>query len=159
MKTLFSQPCKVEMRDLSDSEQTNQLYQLVNQLTGRANLGVIDSNTIIYIPYHLWVENGGCGSVTPSGVKLVHGLDKVTTDISHLRENRRRFLVSDQASSTGYSPRIHLAAHYKAEGRIKINLQASYCGEASTGEGINPSLEAVTCPECLQELKRINQVH
>lgn len=159
MKTLYTQPCNVEMRDVSSAEQNSQLYQLVSKLTCRSNLGVVDQNTTVYIPYHLWIENGGCGSVVPNGIALVHGLDEVTTDISHLRDNRRRFLVSDQASATGYAPRVHLAAHYKADGRIKINPQAAYCGESSVGDGINPSLEAVTCPECLQELKRINQVH
>lgn len=159
MKTIHSQPCNVEMRDQNDRKQTEQLYRLVDKLLYRADLGVLTPQTLIYIPYQSWIENGGCGSVVPPGIKLVHGLDKPTINLDKAEVKRRRFLVSDQASATGYTTRVHMAAHHKVEGRIKIHRGQPYCGEAGTSELIAPSLEDVTCPECLQELQRINKVH
>lgn len=159
MKIIHSQPCNVEMRDQNDKVQNHQLRQLVDKLTCRANLGVFTTESTIYIPYQSWIDNGGCGGVVPEGIQLVHGLEEPTTDISNLSIRRRRFLVSDQASGTGYTTRIHMAAHHKVGGRIKIQRGQSYCGEVGTGESIAASLEAVTCPECLQELRRVNETH
>lgn len=159
MKILYSQPCNVEVRDYKDAAQTDKLNQLFITVVGDHNLGYVDNNTTVYIPYQDWIDAGGCGSVILHGMQLVHGLDKPTTDISHLRERRRRFLVPDQASRQGYVHRTHMASHYKADGMVKVNINHAYCGEAGTGEKISPTLEFVTCPECLQELKNINQQH
>lgn len=159
MKILYSQNCNVEVHDYNDDRQSAQLSRLLEKVVGSHPIGRVDNNTTIYIPYQDWIDAGGCGSVILHGMKLVHGLDKPTTDISHLKERRRRFLVPDQASNQGYVYRTHMAAHYKADGRVRVNMNHAYCGEVGTGEKVVPALEFVTCPECLQELKSINQQH
>lgn len=161
MKILDAYRFEVKARDYYDMSENSQLAYLVDKIVGVKPIGVIDSDTKIYIPYHLWVGYGGNPSITPSHVVIVHGLEDVTTNLEDKQIKRRPFLVPDQASSNGFAPRIHLCAYRKnhKDGTLRKVPDSVYCGQTEEGHAISHCLDEVTCPECLQELKRINPSH
>lgn len=160
MKILNTQTVKTLVLDQTNKSQFEEVVRRTNKILLNLNLGELTPDTIIYIPYKLWIVNGGSGNIVPNGVKLVHGLDKPTTDLLSARVVKRQLFVTDKASSTGLAPRIHFASNYRdPQGNIRINTDQAYCGEHGAAETVSPSLDSVTCPECLMELKRINQSH
>ena len=159
MKILNSLVVNVIARDYEDPVQTKQLLDLQDKVLELSGLSELREDDILYVPYETWRSLGGSGGVLPSKVRLVHGLDKPTINLEGSKINRRQFLVSDQASATGFAPRIHMASATLLRGQLRMNSHQACCGEVLPGHGVSPSLDSVTCPECLLELKSINVVH
>lgn len=160
MKILDAYRFEVKARNVNDQDQNQFLEYLTGLVVGCKSLGTVDSNTTIYVPYDLWLAHGGCGSVTPFGVELVHGLDEVTTSLNGKVVSRRPFLINDEASPTGHVVRKHFYAYaVNAHGQLTKVDNKSYCGGRSKGEEVTHTLDEVTCPECLMELKQVNPSH
>ncbi|AHI61225.1 hypothetical protein vBVpaS1601_54 [Vibrio phage vB_VpaS_1601] len=160
MKILDAYHFDVEARNVNDQAQNQHLEYILGLVVGCKDLGAIDASTTIYVPYDLWVVHGGKGCITPYGVQLVHGLDEVCTSLEGKHIPRRNFLVPDQASPTGQIVRKHFCSYaINPSGMMtKIN-DRPYCGQRGKGEEVTYVLDEVTCPECLMELKQVNQSH
>ncbi len=160
MKILDAYRFEVEARNVNDRAQNDHIEYVMTLVVGHKNLGPLTKETTIYIPYELWVTHGGNPAIVPYCVQLVHGLDEVTTSLEGKVIPRRNFLVPDQASENDFVVRTHLTAYaINTSGEMVKSPGKVYCGQRSKGEGVTHTLDDVTCPECLMELKRINQSH
>lgn len=152
-KILHTQLFNFKLRNVDDRVKERELVDCSMRMLNKVktvNREVSNENPV-YVEAALWVQLGGYLNVVPDCIRIVY-------DCKGNNPDTRKFLVSDQASDTGFAPRIHFARHYY-DGGVKIDTDHSFCASHNNGDGIAADVESVTCPECLVELLRTNTIH
>lgn len=147
----------VVFRDFLDINQNNYLDEVVGRVCREHDLK-LEEDKLLFIPYSEWKRLGGTTALTPTNVRIVHGLVKPLIG-TKIDAPQRYYLVSDQASETKLTHRVHLCSFRNSSSGLKPSASIPYCGQASPKDKMTSDVAFVTCPECLQEVAEINTIN
>lgn len=150
----FERHMQVVFRDFLDVDQTRYLDEVVDRVCQQHNLK-LEVGKLLFVPYSEWKRLGGTTALVPTNVRIVHGLVKPTVG-TKVDAPQRYYLVSDQASETKLTHRVHLCSFRCSSSGVKPSSSIPYCGQASQKDKMATDIAFVTCPECLLEISEIN---